>query len=109
MTGYSPGFESRLESKPVITPVWQDELNTLDAFVVEKRKAGTIPEATEERLLLIFADILYTATDDLDPDLADPSLQGVARHAVLEMRRALLQLHPELSREIRSLGGGPER
>jgi hypothetical protein len=57
--------------------VSEQELNTFYAFVAEKRNAGMIPESTEESLLMKFADILYMATDDATPDLADPLLLGV--------------------------------
>jgi len=89
--------------------MWCDELNALWTFISENRKAGRIPESTTERVLLIFADRLDTATEDFERDIDDPATQAVVRQAVFEMRRALSKLHPELNDEIRRLGGGKGR
>lgn len=75
--------------------VWTDDLEALHAFIIQKVQTGAIPESSEERVLLVFADLLDMASEGNNHNLDDPSLQAVCRHGIFLMQQKLLELHPE--------------
>ena len=96
-------------------PAYRD-LDSIADFVSKCWHAGRISREDKELVFEEFVRITneagFTANSPGDRGARlglDEASIAVVRHAAHVMRRKLLELHPELTEEVRGLGGGQER